>query len=153
MEATGSLESRNTSRRETLTIAERAASVAIRVLLVEDDAEFAEMYRMRLEADRYTVNWAPNGSEGLRLIRAWEPHLILLDMRMPEMDGLDVLRTLRGDPVTADVPVVMLTNYEDEALRREGEHLGILDWRCKVATTPAGVSSWIDRWSRGCTNA
>lgn len=115
------------------------------------DAEFAEMYRMRLKAHGYIVNRAPNGCEGLRLTRAWEPHLIFLDVRMPEMDGLEVLRTLRGDPV-ADVPVVRLTNYDDEALRREGENLGILDWRCKIAPTPAGVSSWIERWSRGQTH-
>ena len=111
MEATGSLESRYASRRGPVTIAGSATSDAIRVLLVEDDAEFAEMYRMRLEADGYSVNWASNGCEGLRLTHAWEPDLIFLDVRMPEMDGLDVLRAMRGDPDTADVPVVMFTNY------------------------------------------
>jgi DNA-binding response OmpR family regulator len=50
------------------------ASSSVRVLLIEDDAEFAEMYRMRLEADDYAVEWAPNGREGLRLRHASEPH-------------------------------------------------------------------------------
>ncbi len=122
-------------------------SDAIRVLLVEDDAEFAEMYRLRLEADEYAVEWARNGREGLRLAQAWEPHLIFLDIRMPEMDGLELLRMLREDPATAGVPVVVLTNYNDEDLQREGERLGILEWRSKIDTTPSGISTWIERWS------
>ncbi|MGH7922934.1 MAG: response regulator [Candidatus Dormibacteraceae bacterium] len=119
----------------------------VRVLLVEDDIEFAEMYRLRLEADEYAVEWARNGREGLQLARAWEPHLIFLDVRMPEMDGLELLRALRGDPATANVPVVVLTNYSDDSLRQEGERLGILEWRSKVDTTPSGISTWIERWS------
>jgi len=122
-------------------------SDAIRVLLVEDDAEFAEMYRLRLEADEYAVEWARNGREGLSLAHAWEPHLIFLDVRMPEMDGLELLRELRRDPATAAVPVVVLTNYNDEDLVREGERLGILEWRSKIDTTPSGISTWIERWS------
>lgn len=122
-------------------------SEPIRVLLVEDDAEFAEMYRLRLEADEYSVEWARTGVEGLRLIHAWEPSLIFLDIRMPEMDGLELLRKLREDPATAGVPVVVLTNYNDDSLREQGRQLGILDWRSKIDTTPAGISAWIDRWS------
>lgn len=124
-----------------------ATSDAIRILLVEDDAEFAEMHRLRLGADGYSVEWAPDGRQGLRLAEAWEPHLIFLDIRMPEMDGIEVLRTLRQHPVTAAVPVVMLTNYSDDTLRGEGERLGVLEWRSKMETTPSAMSAWIDRWS------
>lgn len=120
---------------------------AIRVLLVEDDAEFAEMYRLRLEADEYAVQWARNGREGLRLVAEWEPDLIFLDVRMPEVDGMDVLRQLRENPATTSIPVVVLTNYTDESLQSEGRRLGILDWRSKIDTTPAGISAWVDRWS------
>ena len=122
-------------------------SGAIRVLLVEDDAEFAEMYRRRLESDEYAVEWARNGREGLRVAHDWLPHLIFLDIRMPEMDGLELLRTLREDAATAAVPVVVLTNYNDDAQRREGERLGILEWRLKMDTTPSGVATWVERWS------
>lgn len=146
MSAVESLYPSDTSTGEDHTMAGRDASDAIRVLLVDDDAEFAEMYRFRLEADGYAVEWAPDGREGLRLARAWEPHLISLDVRMPQMDGLEMLRALRDDPVTASVPVVILTNYNDEALRREGQRLGILDWNTKIDTTPAGISRWVGRW-------
>lgn len=128
-------------------MAGRDMSDAIRVLLVEDDAEFAEMYRLRLEADEYVVEWASNGQAGLRLARAWHPDLIFLDVRLPEMDGLSLLRELRVDPTTAGVPVVVLTNYDDDGLHREGERLGILEWRSKIDTTPGGMAGYIERWS------
>jgi CheY-like chemotaxis protein len=129
------------------TMAGSGASDAIRVLLVEDDVEFAEMYRLRLEADEYVVKWACNGEEGLGLAHSWDPQLIFLDMRMPEMDGLELLRILRADPATAGVPVVVLTNYDDQRLQRKMEGLGILEWRSKIDTTPGGMSASIKRWA------
>src|SRR3979409_1491187 len=99
------------------------ADEPIRVLLIEDDAEFAEMYRLRLEADEYVVEWARDGSEGLALAQTWDPDLIFLDIRMPKMDGLDVLRQLRAQDATQGLPVVVLSNYSDDALKQEGERL------------------------------
>lgn len=122
-------------------------SEAIRVLLVEDDAEFADMYRLRLEADEYAVEWARSGRDGLRLAQSWRPDLIFLDIRMPEIDGLQLLRMLRRDPATSQVPVVVLTNNKDEELQREGECLGILEWILKMDTTPSGMLTWLERWS------
>ena len=136
-----------------VTLADSSARDAIRVLLVEDDAELAEIYRLRLEADKYLVEWACNGQEGLRLAHAWGPHLMLLDVRMPEMDGLELLRALRDDPATAAVPVVVLTNYDDESMRREGERLGILEWRSKLDTTLGGMSDSMKRWSSAVREA
>lgn len=122
-------------------------SAPIRVLLVDDDAESAEMYRMRLAVEGLTVEWARDGREGLRLAHAWGPDLVLLDVRMPEMDGIEVLRALRAEPATAALPVVVLTNYSDDALRRRAEGLGILEWRSKMETTPRRMSGWIKHWS------
>jgi CheY-like chemotaxis protein len=130
-----------------MTMAGSDAADRIRVLLVEDDAEFAEMYRIRLEADAYDVAWARNGSEGLEKARSWMPSLIFLDMRMPEMSGLELLRELRAEPQTASIPVVVLTNYSDDTLQEESERFGILEWKLKMDTTPSGISSWIERWS------
>jgi CheY-like chemotaxis protein len=120
---------------------------AIRVLLIEDDAEFADMYRLRLEADEYVVEWARDGDEGLALAQTWEPDLIFLDIRMPGMDGLELLRRLRAEPETQHLPVVVLSNYSDDSMVREGRQLGVLEWRSKIDTTPGGMSSWIDRWA------
>jgi CheY-like chemotaxis protein len=124
------------------------ATDPLRVLLIEDDAEFAEMYRLRLEADEYLVEWAPDGEAGLAMARSWSPDLIFLDIRMPRMDGLDVLRELRGDPNTQELPVVVLSNYSDDELRSQGRQLGILDWKTKVDTSPSGMTAWLERWSQ-----
>jgi DNA-binding response OmpR family regulator len=118
-----------------------------RVLLIEDDAEFAEMYRLRLEADEYLVEWARDGAEGLAMARDWHPDLVFLDIRMPKIDGLELLALLRADAATQDLPVVVLSNYGDERLKGEGRRLGILEWRSKVDTTPGGMSAWIERWT------
>jgi CheY-like chemotaxis protein len=119
-----------------------------RVLLIEDDPEFAEMYRLRLEADEYLVEWARDGEEGLAMARTWSPDLIFLDIRMPKKDGLEVLQELRSDPATQDLPVVVLSNYSDEELMSRGRQFGILDWKTKIDTTPGGMSQWVERWSQ-----
>jgi CheY-like chemotaxis protein len=120
---------------------------AVRVLLIEDDPEFAELYRLRLESDDYQVNWAPDGATGLAAAATWRPDLIFLDIRMPQMGGIQVLRELRSRDETRDVPVVVLSNYSDPDLRRQAGELGALEWVVKVDATPAGLSDRIARWT------
>lgn len=106
------------------------------VVLIEDDADYAELYRLRLEQDGYRVSIAANGKEALDLIRRKQPDLVYLDMRMPGLDGINVLRGLRGDSSTASIPVVVLSNYDEPELRSEGLELGVLEWLVKADVTP-----------------
>lgn len=106
------------------------------VVLIEDDADYAELYRLRLEQDGYRVSIAANGKEALDLIRRKQPDLVYLDMRMPGLDGINVLRGLRGDSSTASIPVVVLSNYDEPELRSEGLELGVLEWLVKANVTP-----------------
>jgi adenylate cyclase len=121
----------------------------VQVLLVEDDQEFAEMYRLKLEADGYEVSIAEDGEEGLRLALAMRPDLVFLDIRMPRLDGLEMLERLRRDPVTAELPVVILSNYGEDELRKRGFDLGALEWLIKANVTPGEVSSRINLWRQG----
>src|SRR5207249_11104846 len=89
----------------------------VKLLLIEDDGAAAEMYRMRLEQDGYTVVVAGDGESGLDVARRWHPDLIYLDLRLPRMDGFDVLRSLRSNAATAGIPVVILTNLSGSELR------------------------------------
>src|SRR5205823_2279695 len=75
------------------------------VLLVEDDPSVLEMYRLKLELDGYRVNTALDGEEGLKKAGDLTPDIIFLDIRLPKMDGLEVLRKLRGQEKTRDIPV------------------------------------------------
>ena len=112
----------------------------VRLLLIEDDETAAEMYRFRLVADGYTVIVARDGEEGLSLATTAVPDLIYLDIRMPRLDGFEVLERLRSDPATQGIPVVILTNYGDVNLRERGLALGALEFLIKAETTPAELS-------------
>jgi len=81
-----------------------------RILVADDEPEVVDMVQMMLHMEGgYTVLSAADGQETLQRVRSELPDLILLDVRMPKMSGLGVLDSLRGDPVTADIPVVMFS--------------------------------------------
>ena len=120
---------------------------ALTVLLIEDDAAAAEMYRLRLAADGYTVLIASDGEEGLRRAVEDRPDLIYLDVRLPKMDGFEVLERLRADVATASIPVVIVTNYGEPELQQRGLSLGALEFLVKANTTPARLSETFERLS------
>jgi CheY-like chemotaxis protein len=80
-----------------------------RILLVEDEPVIRELVRSMLTDGAVTVDCASNGVEGLRLARTHDFHLILLDVVLPQMDGITVCRMLKSDPHTSQVPLYMLT--------------------------------------------
>lgn len=79
------------------------------VLLIDDEPELRNLVSQRLEHAGYRVLTAPDGPAGLMVAKTQHPDVILLDIMMPEVDGYQVLRLLKGDHSTADIPVVMLT--------------------------------------------
>src|SRR2546421_4796573 len=95
---------------------DRTDGEEVRVLLVEDDAALAHMYRVKLEKDGYTVRVAGDGEEALRLVAERMPDLIFLDIRLPRMDGLAFLELLRQSQSTRNVPVVIVSNYSEQEL-------------------------------------
>jgi DNA-binding response OmpR family regulator len=80
-----------------------------RILLIDDDADSRDIYRQTLEWSGYAVETAANGRAGLRAAMLRPPDAILLDLDMPGMSGIDVLRELRAEPRTSRVPVAALT--------------------------------------------
>jgi CheY-like chemotaxis protein len=80
-----------------------------RILLADDEPEVVNLVRMVLEMEGYTFLSAADGQEALELARTERPDLVLLDVRMPKLSGLAVLDHLQADPITADIPVVMLS--------------------------------------------
>ena len=120
----------------------------VKVLLIEDDAAAAEMYRLQLAADGYTVVIGRDGEEGLRMAADEAPDFIYLDLRLPGLDGLEVLERLRAQPSTTHIPVIILTNYGEPELRERGLKLGALEFLVKAETTPAELSNRVDQ-SRG----
>jgi putative two-component system response regulator len=105
------------------------------VLVVDDTPQNLALMRDLLE-EHYYVKLAPGGARALKIVAATPPDLILLDVMMPEMDGYEVCRLLKADPVTAGIPVIFLTargEVEDEQL---GFHLGAVDYITKPICPP-----------------
>lgn len=88
--------------------------MAKRILVVEDERAVARTIQVNLDREGYQTELAANGSQALESIAAAAPDLVILDVVMPGMDGFEVLRALKADPETADIPVVMLTARSDE---------------------------------------
>ncbi len=98
------------------------------LLVVEDERPLAETLRFNLEMEGYRVRTAEDGIEGLSMARALQPDLVLLDLMLPRMDGLDVLRGIRE---TSQAPVLLLTARTSEADRVKGLDLGADDYIAK----------------------
>lgn len=122
---------------------------AVKVLLIEDDEFAAEMYRVRLVADGYTVVIGATGEEGLRIATEERPDFIYLDLRLPGLDGFEVLEKLRENPETTNIPVIILSNYGEPELRQRGLKLGALEFLVKADTTPAQLSTRVERGTGG----
>ena len=118
----------------------------VRVLFVEDDASVAQMYRLKLELDGYSVHVVADGLSALEKARSLRPDIIFLDIRIPKLDGLTVLERLRADGTTTDIPVVILSNWNEKELVERGVSLGALDHLIKSQTTPSRLSNRLKEW-------
>jgi CheY-like chemotaxis protein len=107
-----------------------------RVLLADDDDDLRILARTALVRDGFEVVEASDGAEALRLARDVRPDLVVLDLLMPELDGLEVLRLLRAEDGTRDTPVLLFTTLDNEGLIREGFNLGAADYLTKPFTMP-----------------
>lgn len=103
------------------------------LLLVEDNPDLLEVLRLTFEREGYRLFTAEDGERALEKARRHAPHLILLDLMLPKMDGLEVCRQLRADPAFAQVPILMLTAKSEEADVVLGLGLGADDYVCKPA--------------------
>lgn len=102
-----------------------------KILIIEDDPDVAEMltaYFRTQEYEVYTVNW---GEDGVRSAQQVSPDLVILDIRLPDIDGYEVATRLRGDRRTADIPIIFLTEKRDRADRLHGLEIGADDYITK----------------------
>lgn len=111
------------------------------LVLIEDDISIAHMYRLQLVSDGFEVLLAGDGAEGLNLISQSRPDLVLLDIRLPRMQGLEVLKSVQADADLARVPVLILSNYGEPGIVQEGLSLGARDYLIKSQTTPVQLSA------------
>jgi len=102
-----------------------------KILVVDDEADALELISYNLKSAGFDVVTADDGEKALKKARAEQPNLILLDLMLPEVDGLEVCKVLRREPATAAVPIIMLTARASEVDRVVGLELGADDYVTK----------------------
>jgi len=120
-----------------------------KVFLVEDDLFLSDMYRTKFELAGYEMPHAEDGESALRMIKEAKPDVILLDIVLPKKSGFDLLKELKADAETKDIPVVLLTNLSQKDDVDKGFALGATDYIIKAHFTPADVVSKIELVVKG----
>jgi DNA-binding response OmpR family regulator len=117
------------------------ASPTVRLLVIDDDPVIVELLRVNFEIEGFEVLIAADGEEGLQRARADHPDLVLSDIMMPRLDGLQLLTELRADPATSRLPVVLLSAKAQNAEVERGLALGADDY----VTKPFDPMELLDR--------
>lgn len=110
-----------------------------KIAIIEDDAAIAQMYRIKFEAEGFTVETADNGKLGLELAKQMRPDIILLDLMMPVMSGEQMLAQMRKTDWGKGIRVIILTNRGEQEIPPEVKELGVDALILKAAMTPRQV--------------
>ena len=124
----------------------KAQETAVRILLVEDEKELAALYKLKLSLDGYEVSVAEDGEEGLEKATKEAPNLIFLDIKIPKMDGFEVLKKLRESSKTKEIPILMLSNFDEQEMIEKGLSFGANEHLIKCQFTPEEISAKVKYW-------
>ena len=112
---------------------------AKKILIVEDELPFRQIYRDAMHMYGYNAIEAEDGEEALRFVKVYKPDLVLLDLILPKKNGFDVLRELKSDDETKDIPVIVYSILEDKAEIERAMKLGANDYTFKGITPAVSV--------------
>ena len=110
-----------------------------KIAILEDDAAIHQMYRMKFENDGFEVYLASDGKSGVEIVKNHRPDIILLDLQMPEVDGVTALKEIRKHEWGKRIPVIVLTNLGQQESPKEIRDLGVSDYIVKAEFTPRQV--------------
>lgn len=117
-----------------------------KILLIEDDADQRTMYVTKFEQKNWLILAAKNGREGIVLAVSELPDLILLDVIMPELDGVEVLRRLKNNSRTHSIPVIMLSNLSEKQIVDQCLSLGAENYIIKADLSPADLVATVGKF-------
>ncbi len=115
-----------------------------KIAIIEDDVAISQMYRIKFEAEGYSVETAENGQLGLELIEEFQPDIVLLDLMMPTMDGEEMLKLLRASDWGQNVKVIVLTNMGESEIPDGMKELGVEAIILKANMTPRQVAKLVE---------
>jgi CheY-like chemotaxis protein len=114
------------------------------ILLVEDDVFVSDIYQTKISSEGYEVILAENGLEAIKKLEKSIPDLILLDIIMPYMDGMETLRKIKSEEKWKKIPIILLTNLSDKEKIEEALGVGADDFLIKSHFTPSEVISKVN---------
>lgn len=110
-----------------------------KIVLIEDEDLIRDLYKMQLDKAGLLTDAFATGKEGLEAIKNNPYNLLLLDIMLPDTNGLEILRELKSDSGTQSLPVILLTNLGQEAIIKEGFQLGAEGYLIKASYTPQQI--------------
>ena len=116
-----------------------------KVAIIEDDSAISQMYRIKFEAEGYTIETAENGKLGLALIEEMKPDIVLLDLMMPEMNGDEMLQKMRKTTWGKDIKVIILTNMGESEAPDIIKDLNVSAFILKANMTPRQVAELVKK--------
>ena len=117
--------------------------VGKKILFVDDDPHIIQLYSAVFGASSINFTIARNGLEALEKAESERPSLILLDIMLPDLNGLDVLKKLKQNPQTANIPVWMISNLAEQVNKETADSLGATEYIVKASFTPKQVTTKI----------
>ena len=121
------------------------------LLIIEDDPLMSRMYQKIFKFEGFNIDTASDGEEGLSKVKSQKPTLILLDIMMPKMNGLEVLEKLKADPATKNIPVVVLTNLAGATDADRAISMGAVKYIIKSEHEPKEVANMVKEILAGYT--
>ncbi|MEI7890341.1 MAG: response regulator [bacterium] len=110
-----------------------------KILIVEDDVFIRDIYNVKFNQEGFEVFLAEDGFKALEKLETVVPDIVLLDITMPGLDGIDVLKKVKENPALVNVPIIMLTNISEKERVQEAKELGIDEYMIKSQFTPSEV--------------
>jgi two-component system alkaline phosphatase synthesis response regulator PhoP len=110
-----------------------------KILLIEDERMLVEVYRQKFEQEGFKVIWTLTAEEGLELAKTEKPDLIILDILLPEKNGIFFLEQQVKEPEITNIPVIALSNYDHPETRKKALELGVKEYIIKTDFTPKEI--------------
>ena len=113
----------------------------MKILIIDDDENLSSIFETALQKNGFETVYSSNGQGGIDKARLEKPNLILLDQVLPDISGNEILKTLKLDATTQNIPVVILSNFSQEELVKEAINNGAIDYVFKYQVEPLDVVS------------
>lgn len=116
------------------------------ILIIEDERKLAFALEMQLAKEGFDIKIAWNGEEGMDEIIKQKPDIILLDLILPKLSGMDILRNIRKSENLKDLPVLIITNLVDDAVSLEADRLGVIDYLIKSNMSLSSIVELVKKY-------